>query len=290
MIDRRLQIFYTVAKTGNITKAAHILHMTQPAVTSQIQKFEEYYNVQLLNRHHNGVSLTPVGESIFHHVKAIWNLYELMDQKLLACNKNAVSSYLRIGVTTGAVDLLFRVVDKFCDLYRDVDVRVYVDDNESIEHQLENHSIDLALVEERKVQKNIKVEATWRDPMVVIMPVDHPLAASGKVTVEDLGHYPIVCRDDGTLLYEQVFQCKPGALEVYKNFGSIDAVVDAVKLKIGLAVISKTSLLRLSRTERLVALDLDPPHLQVLLLIRCARYQCDEPARRMLGYVRLFGV
>lgn len=84
MIDRRLQVFYTVAKTGNITKAAHILHMTQPAVTSQIQKFEQYYNVRLLNRHYNGVSLTSVGQAIFPHVEAIKDLHEAIDRELLS--------------------------------------------------------------------------------------------------------------------------------------------------------------------------------------------------------------
>lgn len=287
MIDRRLQVFYTVARTGNITKAAHILHMTQPAVTSQIQKFEQYYDVELLNRHHNGVSLTSAGQSIFHHVRAIINLHEAIDRKLISCKKSTLDSSLRIGVTAGAADFLLRVIaTKFHELYHDIEMQIYVDDYESIKYKLEHHSIELALVEEGRMQKKFQVEMTWQDPLVVVMPVDHPLAALERVTAEDLSHYPIICRDNATPLYNQVFQRRPGTLDIYENYGSMDAVLDAVKLEIGLAVIPKTSVLRLSKTDRCIVRDLDPPHIQVLLLIRCRHHPCGEPARKMLGYAR----
>lgn len=186
---------------------------------------------------------------------------------------------------------MFRVVArKFSDFYRDVEMQIYVDDYESIEYRLEHRNIELALVEDSGKQKKFQVEMMWRDPLMVIMPVDHPLAVSEKVTVEAISHYPIICRDDGGPLCEQVFQCKPGTLDIYENYGSMDAVIDAVKLKIGLAVIPKTSMLRLSKSDSWVVRNLDPPHIQILHLIRCGHYQCGEPARRMLGYARFCGI
>ena len=47
MADRRLQVFYTVAKLLSFTKAAETLHMTQPAVTFQVRQLEEYFNTRL---------------------------------------------------------------------------------------------------------------------------------------------------------------------------------------------------------------------------------------------------
>ena len=64
MADRRLQVFYTVAKQLSFTKAADILYMTQPAVTFQVKQLEEHFNTRLFERSHGRISLTPIGELV----------------------------------------------------------------------------------------------------------------------------------------------------------------------------------------------------------------------------------
>ena len=62
MADRRLQVFYTVARQLSFTKAAEMLYMTQPAVTFQVKQLEEHFNTRLFERSHGRISLTPAGE------------------------------------------------------------------------------------------------------------------------------------------------------------------------------------------------------------------------------------
>ena len=64
MADRRLQVFTTVARLLSFTKAADVLHMTQPAVTFQIRQLEEYFNTRLFDRTHNRIALTAAGELV----------------------------------------------------------------------------------------------------------------------------------------------------------------------------------------------------------------------------------
>ena len=61
MADRRLQVFYTVAKQLSFTKAADQLFMTQPAVTFQVKQLEEQFNTRLFERSHGRIALTPAG-------------------------------------------------------------------------------------------------------------------------------------------------------------------------------------------------------------------------------------
>mgnify|MGYP000014263349 CR=1 FL=1 len=63
MADRRLQVFYAVAKHLSFTRAADALFMTQPAVTFQVRQLEEQYNTRLFERRHGSISLTPAGNS-----------------------------------------------------------------------------------------------------------------------------------------------------------------------------------------------------------------------------------
>ncbi len=59
MADRRLQVFYTVAKQLSFTKAAELLFMTQPAVTFQVKQLEEHFNTRLFERSHSKITLIP---------------------------------------------------------------------------------------------------------------------------------------------------------------------------------------------------------------------------------------
>jgi len=64
MADRRLQVFYTVAKQLSFTKAAEQLFMTQPAVTFQVKQLEEHFSARLFERSHGKITLTPAGELV----------------------------------------------------------------------------------------------------------------------------------------------------------------------------------------------------------------------------------
>ena len=72
MADRRLHVFYTVARLLSFTKAAESLHMTQPAVTFQVRQLEEHFNTRLFDRTHNKISLTAAGERVYVHAEKIF--------------------------------------------------------------------------------------------------------------------------------------------------------------------------------------------------------------------------
>ena len=75
MSDRRLQVFHAVARLLSFTKAAEVLHMTQPAVTFQIRQLEEQFDTRLFDRAHNRVSLTEAGHVAFEFSEIIFEKY-----------------------------------------------------------------------------------------------------------------------------------------------------------------------------------------------------------------------
>ena len=82
MADRRLQVFTTVARLLSFTKAADVLHMTQPAVTFQIRQLEEYFNTRLFDRTHNRIALTAAGELVKSYGDRIIAQYSEMDNEI----------------------------------------------------------------------------------------------------------------------------------------------------------------------------------------------------------------
>ena len=79
MADRRLQVFYTVARLLSFTKAAETLHMTQPAVTFQVRQLEDHFNTRLFDRTHNRVGLTEAGRKTYEYAERIFELYAEME-------------------------------------------------------------------------------------------------------------------------------------------------------------------------------------------------------------------
>ena len=99
MADRRLQVFHTVARLLSFTKAAEVLHMTQPAVTFQVRQLEEHFNTRLFDRTHNRISLTEAGTVIYASADRIFELYAEMENAVREIT-GEISGALAIGAST----------------------------------------------------------------------------------------------------------------------------------------------------------------------------------------------
>ena len=84
MADRRLQVFYTVARQLSFTRAAEQLCMTQPAVTFQIKQLEEHFDARLFERDRGGIALTPAGKMVLQYAERILELSDELDKRVEA--------------------------------------------------------------------------------------------------------------------------------------------------------------------------------------------------------------
>ena len=96
------RIFYAVANTGNISKAAKELYISQPAISKSIQKLEENIGVKLFERSSRGVTLTTEGELLYTHVKSAFETLTLGEDKLRRSIALGVGN-LTIGVSSTPV-------------------------------------------------------------------------------------------------------------------------------------------------------------------------------------------
>jgi len=86
----QLDLFCQVARVKSFSKAAKLLHISQPAISAQIHSMEEYYGIKLFERTPHGVVLTPAGNVLFEQAKQILDLHEDLERKLasMADEKN----------------------------------------------------------------------------------------------------------------------------------------------------------------------------------------------------------
>ncbi|BAO45335.1 selenium metabolism-associated LysR family transcriptional regulator [Thiolapillus brandeum] len=265
MADRRLQVFFTVARLLSFTKAAETLHMTQPAVTFQVRQLEEYFNTRLFDRTHNRISLTEAGTLVYGYADKIFELYNEMEN-MIKDMTGEISGSLTIGASTTIAEyMLPSLLGDFRKQYQDVVIHLKVSNTEGIVSMVENNVIDLGVVEAPVGNKNLVVEECRNDRLVAIVPNGHELASHDVVHLDELLEYPFICREEGSGTREVIEEyichaegCKDG-LNVAMELGSPEAVKGAVEASMGISIVSEATIAKELKLGTLVAVELDPP-------------------------------
>lgn len=265
MADRRLQVFFTVAKLLSFTKAAESLHMTQPAVTFQVRQLEEYFNTRLFDRTHNRISLTEAGVNVYGYAEKIFELYTEMESMVREMTGDIGGSVTIGASTTIAEYMLPALLGDFRVKYPDVLIHLKVSNTEGVVSMVENNVIDLGVVEAPVGNKNLVVERCRSDKLVAIVPTQHPLAKNSTVTLSELLVYPFICREEGSGTREVIEDyvcnaegCKNG-LNVAMELGSPEAVKGAVEANMGISIVSEATVTKERKLGTLKILELDPP-------------------------------
>lgn len=273
MADRRLQVFYTVAKQLSFTKASELLFMTQPAVTFQVKQLEEHFNTRLFERNHSKISLTPAGELALQYAERILNLSTEMETRLSEMT-GQVSGTLLLGASTTIADyLLPRILGEFKTLYPKVHAKLMVANSENIVAKVAEHALDVGLIEGSSHHPQLHFEVCCNDELVMICPPEHPLAGESAITPEQLVGQPYITREAGSGTREVVDEYLRNAglatddLNIVMELGSPEAIKGAVEAGMGIAVMSLATVTKELKSDDLVAVPLQPRLIRPLSLV-----------------------
>jgi DNA-binding transcriptional LysR family regulator len=195
--------FVTVCRLGSLSAAAAELHHTQSAVSRQIAGLERQFGVPLVERHARGVRPTPVGEVFRRHAQATLNEADRAVRAVRDARDGAGERPLAIGATpslaAGLVPEAVRVL-----LQRTGPVRWSLLPGLTAELQTRvlDGDLDLAAVTDAPpglaADPRIERRFLGLDEMVVVLPVDHPLAAEGPLHISELADQTWVEDNDGS--------------------------------------------------------------------------------------------
>jgi len=198
MFDFRLQVFNTVAKRLNFTKAAEELFITQPAVTKHIQEIENHFKVKLFERNGTKIKLTPAGETLLQHTDQLFAVYRNMEFELNAFTQQHAGK-LKIGAsTTVAQYVLPPVLAAFHKKFRNIRVSLTINNTEQIEQALQNKSIDLGIIEGQSKSNLFKYTEFVEDELLLVANSNHPLARKEFIKPEELLKVPLLLREPGS--------------------------------------------------------------------------------------------
>ena len=189
-----LNIFYTVAKLQNISKAAEELGVTQPAVSRIISNIEKEYHTKLFFRSKTGVSLTRDGQNLFEMIKAPLTELEKVSNNL-SSNKTLDKVTIHIGATSTALYcyLFKHLEDDIKKIFPNVNFKIYSDSSTKLLNMVSNGSIDFAFITTPyQGREDLETHNVVKLNDILIAPISYKDQIKDKISIKDLENYPFI--------------------------------------------------------------------------------------------------
>lgn len=195
---RQLEMFRAVAEEGTFTRAAERLHVSQSAVSRQLQLLEGELGTLLLQRTGRGVNLTAAGELLLTTANRInRDLQEVVSQ--ISETQELRRGVLKLGAgMTASLYVLPRLLKKFRSIYRNLDLRVFAGSADDILRMLRTNQLDLALLTLPIVADDLEIRPVLKEEMVVVTARGHALTRERSVDARALGRHPLVLFESGS--------------------------------------------------------------------------------------------
>lgn len=230
MGDFRLKAFQSVANNLSFTKASQELFISQPAITKHIQELETAYQTRLFDRQGSKISLTESGKLLLEHCERILEDYKRLEYEMHLLHNEYIGE-LKLGAsTTIAQYVLPAMLGSFIGKFPQVNMSLMNGNSREIEVALQEHRIDLGLVEGIFRLPNLKYTTFLADELVAVIRTNSKLVVGEEITPEELLNLPLVLRErgSGTLdVFERDLQrhnIKLSSLKVLMYLGSTESI------------------------------------------------------------------
>jgi DNA-binding transcriptional LysR family regulator len=191
-----LQVFLAAAEAENFSEAARKLHLTQPAVSQQIQALEKRLQLELFERDGRRITLTEAGRALVPMARELVNLSARIEETM-AARRGLVAGHLTIGCTsTPGKYTLPWLAGSFCEQYPDVQISVEVIKRSDLVRKLEQQEINFGIMSGQIEHPDLVYQEFMQDDLVLIVPAKHPFANQEVITPEALRGQTLILREE----------------------------------------------------------------------------------------------
>ena len=257
-----LRLFIQIAESPSMTQGARKAFMSPAAASARIKSLEESLASRLLYRDSRGVELTPAGKLFLHHARVIMRQVDYMKNEFTEYGAEASGHIKIFANTTAATEFLPEILAGFLAERPGVTVDLQERLSRDIVRGVMDGSTDLGIIAGPIKADGLQVIHFSTDQLILVTPLDHPLATRKKVKLTETLAYPHIGLHEGTTLLrflnEQVAlsgQTLNMRIKVY----SFEAMCRMVEAGVGLAILPESSARRHQQTMGLQIVELDEP-------------------------------
>jgi DNA-binding transcriptional LysR family regulator len=189
---RQLKTFLAVVDTGNITRAAEILYLVQPAVSRQIKLLEEDLGTSLFERQRRGMVPTEAGRKLVEYARrAILELDRARAAVVGA--QNGIGGIVTLGLLPSTIDVLSGpLLSAIASKYPGIRLRLAMGYAGTLAKWLETGEVDAALLYGAAHLPHVKIKPLVEEPLWVVCPKNYKLKAGKTVSLKELAKHPVI--------------------------------------------------------------------------------------------------
>jgi len=195
---RQLRAFVTVAELKSFTRAADVLHLSQPALTVQIRKLEEALQCRVLDRTSRTVDLTRIGRDLLPSLRRTLQELDAVVVESHARGKGHLGTVRVASLPSFAASLLPEVI--VACRARNPGLSFFVRDAVAgrVMQMVKDEEVDVGITGGELPDASLEVLHEVKDRLCLVAPVDHPIARRAQLHIEDLLELPLVLTDPST--------------------------------------------------------------------------------------------
>lgn len=190
---KQLRAFLTVAETGNVTRAAEVLHIVQPAVSRQLRMLEDDVGVALFERERHGMVLTEAGRALVGYGRRAMLELDRARAEIAGTGVTEVVGLVTLGLLPSTIDILSSpLVAALAAQYPGIRVRIAMGYAGTLLRWLETGEVDAALLYGAERSSNVQTTPLIEESLWVIAPRKAGLRADTPVPLASLSGRPLV--------------------------------------------------------------------------------------------------
>ncbi|UKJ79414.1 LysR family transcriptional regulator [Priestia megaterium] len=191
---RVLRYFLTVAREGNITRAADFLHVTQPTLSRQLKDLEQELGKKLFIRSSHSIILTDEGMLLRNRAEEIVNMMDKLEAEFSSMEETIGGDVYIGGGETEAMKHIARVAKDVQVRYPNIRYHLYSGNEEDITERLDKGLLDFGiLIQPADISKYNYLNMPAKDVWGVVMKKDSSLAVKESIQAADLVNVPLIC-------------------------------------------------------------------------------------------------
>jgi DNA-binding transcriptional LysR family regulator len=242
-----LRLYLNILDTGNITAGAARSHLSLAAASARIRAMESSLGIEFLDRGRRGVTPTPAGKALAKHARALLQQAERMQQDLAEYAKGVKGQVRLLCNTTAITEYLPELLADFLREHPNLDIDLQELPSARITHALRQGAADLGIVSDAVDTDDLQTRPFRDDPLVLILPSDHPLAEQPSLTFADtLSHDYVALGASSALaihLEEQALHIGQ-RMAIRIRADGFDGVIRMVARGAGLAIVPRMAIER----------------------------------------------
>jgi DNA-binding transcriptional LysR family regulator len=254
---RQLKVFETVARLLSFSRAAEELHLTQPAVSTQIKKLEEHAGLPLFEQFGKKIYLTPAGVELLQISRAIIQQFDVAEQAMTQF-KGISGGKLNVGVISAGDYFFPRLLVEFASRHPGVSLNFTVHNREELLAHIAGNLTDLAIMVRPPEGMDTLHQAFAPHPYVIVAAPHHPLVGQTGLPMAALMREQFVVREKGSDTWNSMQEGFGGDLRrihIAMEIKSTETIKQAVIAGMGISFLSAHTISQELKAGKLKVLD-----------------------------------